>query len=173
MNGIVKPVPERSALHLNTPCGAMQLQASARGLFALRFAHEFDEVRTAQAGAPGWSWLQQGAQELEEYFAGQRQTFSTPLDLHGTPFQQEVWRRVAAIPFGAHAAYGVIAEEIGRPKAARAVGAANGDNPLPLFIPCHRVLGANGALTGFRGGLPNKRWLLTHEAQQCGQISLL
>ncbi|WP_338847405.1 methylated-DNA--[protein]-cysteine S-methyltransferase [Massilia sp. W12] len=169
----MKSFSHRVALQLDSPCGLMQLQASARGLFALRFAHEFDDLPAARASDSGWRWLQQGVQELQEYFAGQRQQFSTALDLQGTPFQQAVWARVAAIPFGASAAYGAIASQLGRPGAARAVGAANGDNPLPLFIPCHRVLGVNGALTGFRGGLPNKRWLLTHEAQLCGQARLL
>jgi len=104
---------------------------------------------------------------LDEYFAGRRTTFDLPLDPRGTDFQRSVWRALVEIPFGETTTYGVLARRIGKPDAVRAVGAANGANPLPIVVPCHRVIGSNGSLTGFGGGLPVKRWLLDHEAGQC------
>lgn len=102
--------------------------------------------------------------QLQEYFAGRRTAFELPLSLDGCgEFQRRVLAEVAAIPFGATASYGDIAARVGRPQASRAVGQANGRNPISLLIPCHRVIGANGALTGYGGGLPAKVWLLRHE----------
>ena len=103
------------------------------------------------------------ADELREYFAGHRRTFTVPLRPDGTGFQQIVWRALLAIPFGETRSYGQIAAAIGRPSASRAVGAANGRNPLAIIVPCHRVVGANGHLTGYSGGMDIKRWLLAHE----------
>lgn len=101
--------------------------------------------------------------QLEEYFDGRRRVFEIPLDLRGSSFQKAVWSAVAAIPFGRTASYGQIAQLIGRPGASRAVGAANGHNPIPIVIPCHRVIGADGSLTGYSSGLRVKRQLLLHE----------
>ena len=101
--------------------------------------------------------------QLQEYFAGVRQTFDLPLHPMGTPFQLTVWRELARIPYGATISYGELARRIGQPQAMRAVGAANGRNPLPIVLPCHRVIGADGSLTGFGGGLPTKRFLLAME----------
>ena len=101
--------------------------------------------------------------QLEEYLAGRRREFDLPLDLQGTDFQKEVWRAIARIPYGQTKSYQDLAREIGRPNAARAVGAACGANPVPLVVPCHRVLGSGGGLTGFGGGLPWKKWLLDLE----------
>ncbi len=101
--------------------------------------------------------------ELREYFEGRRKVFDLTLDLRGSEFQKAVWVEVARIPFGQTATYGEVAHLVGRPKASRAVGAANGANPIPIIIPCHRVIGANGSLTGYGGGIENKRWLLAHE----------
>ena len=103
--------------------------------------------------------------QIREYFAGARTTFDLPLDLGGTPFQQKVWLELGSIPFGTTISYGEQAQRIGRPQAARAVGAANGRNPVPIVLPCHRVIGSGGALTGFGGGLDTKRALLRHEAE--------
>ena len=105
----------------------------------------------------------QAAAELEEYFAGVRREFTVALSPHGTPFQQEVWRALRSIPYGEVRSYGEIAAAAGRPKAARAVGMANHDNPLLIFTPCHRVVGKNGSLTGFACGLEVKRQLLELE----------
>jgi methylated-DNA-[protein]-cysteine S-methyltransferase len=104
--------------------------------------------------------------QLEEYFCGERASFDLELAPQGTAFQKRVWEELLTIPFGETRSYGQIAEAIGWPDAARAVGAANGRNPIPIVIPCHRVLGASGALTGFGGGLDTKRWLLRHERQR-------
>lgn len=99
----------------------------------------------------------------EEYFAGERQTFDLFLKPLGTDFQQSVWQALTTIPFAVTTSYGQISQQIHRPKASRAVGAANGRNPIPIIIPCHRVIGSNGTLTGFAGGLAAKQWLLEHE----------
>lgn len=108
--------------------------------------------------------------QLEEYFAGTRTTFDLPLDPVGTDFQRDVWRALLTIPYGETRSYADIARAIGRPTATRAVGAANGRNPLPIVTPCHRVIGSNGTLTGFGGGLPNKQLLLALER---GEAALL
>jgi methylated-DNA-[protein]-cysteine S-methyltransferase len=101
--------------------------------------------------------------QLREYFSGARTAFDVPLDLHGTEFQVATWRSLAEIPFGKTISYGEQAALIGRPKAVRAVGGANGRNPVAIVLPCHRVIGANGSLTGFGGGIAVKQWLLQHE----------
>jgi len=101
--------------------------------------------------------------ELAEYFAGRRRAFTVSLDLQGTEFQRAVWRAIAQIPYGQTVTYAALARQIGRPQAVRAVGAANGANPIPIIIPCHRVIGAAGSLVGYGGGLPLKEWLLKLE----------
>ena len=101
--------------------------------------------------------------QLREYFAGERTTFDLPLALDGTPFQQEAWRALADIPYGETVSYGEQARRIGKPEAIRAIGAANGRNPIAIVLPCHRVIGADGSLTGFGGGLETKRRLLDLE----------
>jgi len=107
--------------------------------------------------------LQQAMNELKRYLAGERVQFTCPLDLRGTPFQVAVWRELVRIPYGEIRTYAEIARAIGRPTATRAVGMANGANPLAIIVPCHRVIGSNGTLTGYGGGLPTKRWLLALE----------
>jgi methylated-DNA-[protein]-cysteine S-methyltransferase len=108
--------------------------------------------------------------QLEDYFAGRRQDFDLPLVPAGTAFQRAVWDELLRIPFGATTSYGQVAERLGRPRAVRAVGAANGRNPIAIIVPCHRVIGSDGRLTGYGGGLPTKQWLLAHEERvsQCG-----
>jgi methylated-DNA-[protein]-cysteine S-methyltransferase len=122
------------------------------------------EAPAALGAAPGRTpLLEQAAEELDAYFAGRRQRFQVPLAPEGTPFQRQVWAALTTIPFGATWSYAKLARTVGRPAAVRAVGAANGRNPIALFVPCHRVIGADGSLTGYGGGLPRKRWLLAHE----------
>ena len=104
--------------------------------------------------------------QLSAYFAGTLHTFSLPLHLDGTPFQRDVWTALQDVPYGATCSYAELAERIGKPDAVRAVGAANGQNPIPIVIPCHRVIGKDGSLTGFGGGLKMKAWLLAHESGQ-------
>lgn len=108
--------------------------------------------------------LDVAAQQLHEYFTGDRQEFNLPLRPVGTDFQQRVWRALQDIPYGATWSYAQLAQHIGRPSASRAVGLANGRNPISIVIPCHRVIGANGSLTGYGGGIERKRWLLAHES---------
>ena len=107
--------------------------------------------------------LNRVAAQLEEYFAGTRTTFDLPLEPSGTDFQLSVWELLRKIPYGVTTSYGELARRLGDPKATRAVGAANGANPIPIIVPCHRVVGSKGELTGFGGGLDRKRWLLEHE----------
>lgn len=110
--------------------------------------------------------------QLDEYFGGQRREFDLPLAAVGTPFQQAVWTELGRIPYGSTAGYGQIAARLGRPAAVRAVGAANGRNPLSVLVPCHRVVGADGSLTGYAGGMAAKRWLLEHERAIAGEPAL-
>ena len=132
-----------------------------RGLTWIRQKLQAEPVieDSTTANAP----LQQAVDELQRYFAGECVAFSCPLDLHGTPFQLAVWQALRTIPYGETRSYGEIAQQIGRPAASRAVGAANGANPVAIIVPCHRVIGSNGTLTGYGGGLPTKDWLLRLE----------
>ena len=102
-------------------------------------------------------------EQLAEYFAGERQQFDVPLKLAGTPFQQRVWQELVRIPFGTTITYAQLAQRVGKPTASRAVGHANGRNPISIIVPCHRVIGANGKLTGYAGGVEKKQWLLEWE----------
>lgn len=117
--------------------------------------------RDANAGP-----LPEATRQLAQYFAGLRQSFDLPLAPPGTEFQRRVWQALLGIPYGATVSYGEQARRIGKPSASRAVGLANGRNPIAIVIPCHRVIGADGGLTGYGGGLPRKRWLLVHEGQR-------
>jgi methylated-DNA-[protein]-cysteine S-methyltransferase len=121
------------------------------------------------AAQPNASWrrasepFSQAREELAEYFAGERKTFDVPIRGAGTPFQERVWQELVRIPFGMTITYAELARRVGQPNASRAVGNANGRNPISIIVPCHRVIGANGRLTGYAGGLDNKRWLLDLE----------
>ncbi len=109
--------------------------------------------------------LARAAAQLAEYFAGKRRDFDVPLAASGTGFQQRVWRELAKIPYGETRSYGELARALGSPTASRAVGAANGKNPISILVPCHRVIAGSGALTGYAGGVAAKKWLLEHEAR--------
>jgi methylated-DNA-[protein]-cysteine S-methyltransferase len=115
---------------------------------------------------------QQTAEQLKEYFCGVRPLFDIPFRLIGSPFQQRVWSALCSIPYGQSTTYGQLAERLGDPKSARAVGTAIGRNPISLIVPCHRVIGTSGSLTGYAGGLDRKRWLLTHESREPSQRRL-
>jgi methylated-DNA-[protein]-cysteine S-methyltransferase len=130
---------------------------------------EFPKNGEPRDPAPGWiaastPALEEAARQLHEYFFDGRTEFELPLAPEGTEFQKTVWRELQNIPYGGTISYGELARRVGNPNASRAVGAANGANPIPIVIPCHRVIGANGKLTGFGGGLPVKETLLTLEA---------
>ena len=158
-------------LHRKTiasPIGELTLIASDDGLVAVLWEDDTpDRVRLGTlSDAPNHPVLVQAERELGDYFAGRRTTFSVPLDMRGTDFQQSVWRALLTIPFGETRSYADIATQIGRPTATRAVGTANGRNPISIIAPCHRVIGSNGSLTGFAGGLKAKEYLLGLESRQ-------
>jgi methylated-DNA-[protein]-cysteine S-methyltransferase len=158
--------------YLETPIGTLLI---AGDVDAIRFIG-FPKSGKAQQPEPDWRLSTRGAvgeaiRQLKEYFAGRRSEFDLPLAPEGTEFQREVWKRLQEIPYGETISYGELARRIGNPNASRAVGAANGSNPLPIVIPCHRVIGANGKLTGFGGGLPTKEALLALEARQLRLIA--
>jgi methylated-DNA-[protein]-cysteine S-methyltransferase len=150
---------------LSSPVGALTIVASDAGIVAILWEHDDpDRVRLgALAEQPGHPLLRDAAEQLGDYFAGTRQVFDLPLDFRGTDFQKNVWNALLAIPFGETRTYAEIARAIGHPTATRAVGAANGRNPISIVAPCHRVIGANGALTGFAGGIEAKHYLLRLE----------
>lgn len=149
-----------------TPVGKLKLIASNDGLAAILWENDPPgRVRLDVAGeAPDHPVLKEAERQLADYFAGRRKAFDLELDFVGTEFQKKVWAALLTIPFGETRTYGDIARQIGAPKAVRAVGAANGRNPISIIAPCHRVLGSNGHLTGFAGGLETKAHLLKHEA---------
>ncbi|MEM9750217.1 MAG: methylated-DNA--[protein]-cysteine S-methyltransferase [Pseudomonadota bacterium] len=155
---------------LETPIGPLLLAGAPPRLRVIAFPQEDGE-----AAAPPDDWVREddafitAQTQLTEYFDGRRTAFDLDLDPRGTPFQKKVWARLPEVPFGETATYGEIAKAIGAPKASRAVGAANGRNPLPIVVPCHRIIGSGGALTGFAGGLPLKRRLLALEARVFGE----
>src|SRR5262245_41055183 len=147
---------------MDSPLGPLHLYAS--GARADELVGVWMRADPDPAAVPGTSAvLELAAAQLAEYFAGERREFALPITARGTGFQERVWRALLAIPFGETCSYGEIARAIGRPAASRAVGAANGRNPISIIIPCHRVIGASGELTGYGGGMANKRWLLDHE----------
>ena len=151
-------------IYLDSPIGKLLVAGDAETVRSIRFP------KNGAPGEPGAGWiesstapLEQAACQLREYFAGKRTGFDLPLAPEGTQFQRSVWRKLQDIPYGRTISYGELARKVGNPKASRAVGAANGQNPIPIVIPCHRVIGANGKLTGFGGGLPIKEALLALE----------
>jgi methylated-DNA-[protein]-cysteine S-methyltransferase len=152
-----------------SPVGELLITASDSAITGIYFPSH-DRVPKDRAGwqkdtglGSAGAVLAQARQQLTEYFAGSRTTFDLLLDPSGTDFQRRVWDALRTIPYGATTSYGVLARRLGDPHATRAVGAANGKNPIPIVVPCHRVVGAKGELTGFGGGLDRKRWLLEHE----------
>ena len=149
---------------IDTPLGPLTLAATKKGLAGAWFDAQAHHPGVLDAPVEGGQrWLLQAARELDEYFAGRRRSFKVPLDPQGTAFQLSVWHALQRIGCGQLHSYGAIAQEIGRPAAARAVGAAVGRNPISVIVPCHRVLGRYGALTGYAGGLPRKEALLKLE----------
>jgi methylated-DNA-[protein]-cysteine S-methyltransferase len=152
---------------MDTPVGELTLVAGAAGLRAVLWPDERDgrvPLGDVTGGGPGAEAVLVAAHEqLSEYFAGDRRQFDLPLDPAGTPFQQQAWRLLRTIPFGQTMSYGEQARLLGDVRKARAVGTANGRNPISIVVPCHRVVGSTGRLTGFAGGLDTKAWLLRHE----------
>jgi methylated-DNA-[protein]-cysteine S-methyltransferase len=147
---------------IESPVGKLKLVASDKGLVAILW--EKDKPRRVPLNdlveREQHPVLVETERELREYFAGKRKTFSVDLDMRGTRFQKNVWEALLAIPFGETRSYGQLAKQLGNPRASRAVGAANGRNPVSIIVPCHRVIGSSGKLTGFAGGLDVKAHLL-------------
>ena len=155
-----------SAIHycrFDSPVGLLTVAASDAGLHAIEFPQNRHPQRRLGWMPGDHPLLREARHQLEEYFDGQRRSFELPLAPQGTPFQREVWLALADIPYGSTISYAQLALRVGRPAAMRAVGAANGRTPLPIVLPCHRVIGADGSLTGFGGGLPTKHFLLKLE----------
>lgn len=148
-----------NTLYLPSPIGILRLEADQNGICRLAFCHTAVE----NMGSSVSPLLTEAKKQLDEYFAGKRKIFSLPLSFQGTAFQIQVWEALQKIPYGETWYYGQLAEAVGNPRACRAVGMANNRNPLPILIPCHRVIGKNGSLTGYGGGLDIKEKLLSLE----------
>jgi methylated-DNA-[protein]-cysteine S-methyltransferase len=152
--------------YVESPIGRLMLTCDGSALTGLYMGRELDE-KTASAG----DWMEDGTvgplpaamRQLGEYFAGTRREFDLPLRMLGTEFQTRVWRGLREIRYGETLSYGALAKRLDNPGASRAVGLANGRNPISIIVPCHRVIGADGSLTGYGGGVERKRWLLAHE----------
>jgi methylated-DNA-[protein]-cysteine S-methyltransferase len=151
----------------DSPLGRLLFVASERGLRGIYFEqHKHFRGRGNWQHAPEHPILLKAMREMQEFFDGKREQFDVPLDLQGTPFQQTVWQALLRIPFGDTISYGEHAQRVGKPEAARAVGAAIGRNPVSIIVPCHRVVAGNGNITGYAGGLERKRALLAFESRQ-------
>lgn len=150
---------------IDSPIGELLLTANETALTALALKGQkyFPEPTPNWQAAPNLAILDQTQTQLQDYFAGNRQTFDIPLAPQGTAFQKQVWQCLGEIPFGETRTYGQLAQTIAQPNAVRAVGAANGHNPISIIVPCHRVIASNGMLTGYAGGIDRKQWLLNHE----------
>jgi methylated-DNA-[protein]-cysteine S-methyltransferase len=159
---------------MESPVGALTLVASDKGLTAILWENDDpDRVRLGTlVEEPENPFLIETERQLGAYFAGRLEAFTVPLDFQGTDFQKQVWAALLTIPFGETRSYAEIARQIGRPTAFRAVGAANGRNPISIVAPCHRVIGSNGTLTGFAGGLAAKEHLLGIETAKGAQTSM-
>jgi methylated-DNA-[protein]-cysteine S-methyltransferase len=158
-----------STITIDSPVGELTIGATAAGVRFVLWPGESRSIAGASADPVtddepnATAILDEVASQLREYFAGARTMFDVPLDPIGTPFQLSAWQVLRTIPYGSTMSYGEQARSLGDPNKARAVGAANGRNPISIIVPCHRVVGSNGSLTGFAGGIESKAWLLDHE----------
>jgi methylated-DNA-[protein]-cysteine S-methyltransferase len=157
-------------VYYKSPIGVLLLEAEEEQLTVVSFQ---DDVSVAATGSTTCSVLAAAIKQLDEYFAGSRKQFDLPLRPHGTAFQQQVWDQLLNIPYAETVTYLHMAKRLGNVKSIRAAASANGKNPIGIIIPCHRVVGANGKLTGYAGGLHRKQWLLEHEAKMAGKSSSL
>jgi len=167
--------PPRRFTTIDSPVGTLTLTASAGAIDGL-FMEGQRHAPQASAPQDAADWVREEApfatlaDQLERYFTGEAVEFDVPLRARGTPFQERVWAALREIPHGATISYGELARRLGTPGASRAVGLANGRNPIAIVIPCHRVIGADGSLTGYGGGLERKAWLLRHESARRGAV---
>ena len=146
--------------YYKSPIGLMEISGTSDGIRSLNFVEQHRDEYCSNA------LVDDCVRQTEEYFSGSRQKFAVPLDLQGTVFQKSVWLQLLKIPYGNTASYGDIARAIGNPKAVRAVGGANHRNPIALIVPCHRVIGSDGSMTGYGSGIWRKEWLLKHESKR-------
>ena len=156
------------SLTINTPVGYLELTSNETALISVSFVNAFNDPSEKLPAI-----LLETKSQLNEYFNGKRKKFNLKLAPGGTDFQQKVWNEVLKVNFGETASYLAIAKATGSEKNTRAVGLANGKNPIPIIIPCHRIIGTNGKLTGYAGGIDKKRWLLKHELDYSDKIDLL
>ena len=167
------PAGRRTHAVVNSPVGPLTLVAAGgalAGLYLDEQRHRPAPERFGEPDAgPDGELFAEASSQLEQYFDGERTEFDLPLALDGTAFQRRVWAALLGIPYGQTVSYGQLADRIGRPSAPRAVGLANGKNPVGIIVPCHRVVGADGSLTGYGGGIERKRYLLAHEQRVSGQ----
>ncbi len=174
MNTSAVPAPNTSAplatAVLESPIGPLTITASDAGVRAITWPDDPPQRAAPEPAVepPDHPVVRLAVAQLEEYFAGDRRTFDVPLDPVGTDFQLAAWEALRSIPYGSTISYAEQADRLGDRNKARAVGAANGRNPIPIIVPCHRVVGTSGALTGFAGGLETKSWLLAHEQGHTG-----
>ena len=158
---------------VDSPVGPLTLVAADGALAGLYMNEQRHRPADERFGVPGadqdGELFAEVSQQLKQYFAGERTDFDLRLALRGTPFQQRVWAALQDIPYGQTVSYGQLADQIGQPSASRAVGLANGKNPIGIIVPCHRVVGADGSLTGYGGGIERKQYLLAHERRVSGQ----
>ena len=155
--------------YYESPVGRLEISATPEAITSIHFANAHKKPGASRPQTDeSCLVIEQCIKELREYFRGERQPFTVPFALDGTPFQRRAWQVLCTIPYGQTMTYGQQATRLDNPKAARAVGLCNGNNPIVLLVPCHRVIGANGSLTGFGGDLWVKRWLLDHEKKHCG-----
>jgi len=153
--------------HLESPIGWVEIQAVRQGILSLNFVEKVAPGRRPGVDASGRpEVLKAGLAQIGEYFRGARTSFSLPLALEGTDFQMSVWKALLRVPYGETASYRDLAAAVGNAKATRAVGGANHRNPVSIIVPCHRVIGSDGRLTGYGGGLWRKEWLLEHERKR-------
>jgi len=155
--------------HVSSPVGPLLVAGDQKAIKYISFPTGKTTIQPDSTWVQDGEPLQEAIKQLEDYFEGKQKQITFPIAPEGTPFQQKVWKALQEIPYGKTVSYGAIARKIGNPKASRAVGAANGKNPIPIIIPCHRVVGSTGQLTGFGGGIPTKKILL--ELEQKGGVS--
>lgn len=151
---------EAQKIRVKSPVGELEIHAANDAIVAVYFPSH----RAPEAAERATPLLKKAKAQMEDYFRGKRKDFDLPLAPEGTAFQKKVWKALQGIPYGETRSYAQIAAKVGKPKAARAVGGANNRNPIGLIVPCHRVIGASGDMVGYAGGLPMKKWLLSHES---------
>jgi len=151
---------EKLTAYINSPIGFLEIKGNKDAIFSIRFRDVVDKRNESSAGA---EMIDKCIEQLDAYFKGEQKTFNLNLEPEGTDFQKSVWDALLTIPYGRRNSYRQIAESLGNPLAGQAVGAANGKNPIAIVVPCHRVIGSKGELTGYAGGIHRKKWLIEHE----------